>query len=90
MPLSPASSADPSEMEPCSTVLECPLSLSRQVYICGVSEEDVPVPATAADVHPRPDAIATLQDVAASVSQVRAGQVLMWQVASWGDMYPGP
>lgn len=43
----------------------------RQVYICGVSEEDVPVPATAADVQPRPDAIATLRGVAASVSQVR-------------------
>ncbi|EFN58873.1 hypothetical protein CHLNCDRAFT_140762 [Chlorella variabilis] len=37
-----------------------------QVYICGVSEDNVPVPATAADVHPRPDAIARLQGVAAS------------------------
>ena len=43
----------------------------RSVYICGVSEDDVPVPATAADVLPRSDAIQTLRDVAASVSQVR-------------------
>ncbi|KAL4857919.1 ATP-binding cassette sub-family G member 2 [Chlorella vulgaris] len=40
-----------------------------QVYICGVSEDDVPVPATAADVHVRADAIAQLQGIAASVSQ---------------------
>ena len=43
------------------------------VYICGVSEENVPVPATAADVAPRPDAIDTLRAVAASVSQARSG-----------------
>lgn len=54
-----------------------------QVYICGVSEEDVPVPATAADVHPRPDAIATLQGVAASVSQELGRAALLQQQACY-------
>ncbi|KAL4457585.1 hypothetical protein ABPG75_012450 [Micractinium tetrahymenae] len=54
-----------------------------QVYICGVSEEDVPVPATAADVHPRPDAIATLQGVAASVSQELGRAELLQQQACY-------
>ncbi|KAL4440644.1 hypothetical protein ABPG77_000353 [Micractinium sp. CCAP 211/92] len=54
-----------------------------QVYICGVSEEDVPVPATAADVHPRPEAIATLQDVAASVSQELCRARLLQQQACY-------
>ena len=40
-----------------------------QVYICGVADEGVPVPTTAADVHPRPEAIAQLRSVAASVSE---------------------
>lgn len=44
---------------------------NNTVYVCGVSDEGEPVPATAADVTPRPQAIATLRSVAASVSQAR-------------------
>lgn len=54
-----------------------------QVYICGVSEEDVPVPATAADVQPRPDAIATLRGVAVSVSQELGRAQLLQQQACY-------
>ncbi|PSC72675.1 oxidoreductase TDA3 [Micractinium conductrix] len=51
-----------------------------QVYVCDVSEDDVAVPATAADVLPRPDAIATLQGVAASVSKdLGAAELLQGQ-----------
>ncbi len=53
----------------CSFMLQVYPRPGGEVYICGVSEDNVPVPATAADVHPRPAAIAQLQGVAASVSQ---------------------
>lgn len=57
--------------------LPCPnpvlASLPLQVYVCGVSDDNVPVPPSAADVQPRPEAIRTLQGVAASVSRARAG-----------------
>ncbi|KAI7843995.1 hypothetical protein COHA_002533 [Chlorella ohadii] len=38
-------------------------------YICGCSDDNAPVPPSAADVHPRPAAIETLRGVAASVSE---------------------
>lgn len=54
-----------------------------QVYVCGVSEDNVLVPASAADVHPRPEAIATLQGVAASVSKELGNAELLRQQACY-------
>lgn len=52
-------------------------------YICGVADEDAPVPPTAADVHPRPEAIAALRGVAASVSQELGAAELLQEQACY-------
>jgi hypothetical protein len=52
-------------------------------YICGVADEDAPVPPTAADVLPRPAAIAALQGVAASVSQELGAAELLQEQACY-------
>lgn len=62
--------SQPATVVPSTAAARMPLPL--QVYICGCSDEGAPVPPTAADVQPRPEAIETLRGVAASVSQVGA------------------